>query len=180
MTTVKEYALRKLHWLIQKDPWTQAVMLAAGATLDQLAERILAIYNSADFSKLNLDQVRYYEQLLGIRSGEDKTLPDRRAAIQAAWNVAKKPSLSSIQAICDGWEKGGIIASYEPGTLTLKFIGAVGIPANVDDLKGSLEQAVPAHIIIHYAYRYLLISEVHEVLTISQMDETPMSSFAGG
>lgn len=180
MTTVKEYALRKLHWLIQKDPWTQAVMLAAGATLDQLAERILAIYNSADFSKLNLDQVRYYERLLGIGSGEDKSLPDRRAAIQAAWNVDKKPSLSSIQAICDGWEKGGVIASYEPGELTLKFIGAVGIPANVDDLKGSLERAVPAHIVIHYAYRYLLISEVHEAMTLQELNAAPLSSFAGG
>ena len=177
--TVKEYALRQLHWLIQKDPWAQAVMLAGGATLDQLAERILAIYNSSDFSKLNLDQVRYYERILGLKSDEDKTLEDRRSSIQAAWNVAKKPSLSSIQAICVGWEKGGVIASYEPGTLTLNFIGAVGIPANVDDLKAALERAVPAHLVINYAYRYLLIKEV-EAMTLSELESTPLSSFAGG
>lgn len=178
--TVKEYALRQLHWLIQKDPWVQSVMLAGGITLDQMAERILTIYNSSDFSKLNLDHVRYYERILGLKSDEDKTLADRRSAIQAAWNVANKPSLSSIQAICDGWEKGGIIASYEPGTLTLKFIGAVGVPANVEDLKDSLERAVPAHLIIEYAYRYLLIQEVHETMTLEELEATPLSSFAGG
>lgn len=178
--TVKEYALRQLHWLIQKDPWVQSVMLAGGITLDQLAERILAIYNSSDFSKLNLDQARYYERILGLESDEGKTLADRRSAIQAAWNVANKPSLSSIQAICDGWEKGGIIASYEPGTLTLRFIGAVGVPANVEDLKDTLARAVPAHLIIDYAYRYLLIREVHEVMTLEELEATPLSSFAGG
>lgn len=177
--TVKEYALRQLHWLIQKDPWVKSVMLAGGITLDQLAERILAIYNSADFSKLNMDQVLYYERILGLEADENKTLADRRSAIQAAWNVAKKPSLSSIQSICDGWEKGGVIASYAPGTLTLKFIGAVGIPANVEDLKDALERAVPAHLVIEYAYRYLLIKEV-EAMTMSELESTPLSSFAGG
>lgn len=180
MTTVREWALQQLHWLIQKDPWVQEIMLAGGDVLDKLAERILVIYNNDNFDKLNLDQVRYYERILGLRSDESKALADRRSAIQAAWNVAKKPSLASIQAICDAWETGGIIASYELGTLTLKFIGAVGVPANVEDLKDTLARAVPAHLIIDYAYRYLLIREVHEVMTLEELEATPLSSFAGG
>lgn len=31
---VKEWALKKLHWMIQKDPWVQEIMVAAGLSLD--------------------------------------------------------------------------------------------------------------------------------------------------
>lgn len=178
--TVKEYALRQIHWLLQKDPWVQEIFLAAGGQLDQLAERIVAIYHNDNFDELNLAQVQTYEKALGLPSDESKSLTDRRAAIQAAWNVAQKPTLEGMQSICDAWQEGGIIASYAPGTLTLKFIGDVGVPANVDDLKRAIEQAVPAHIVVDYAYRYLLIKEVHEIMTLAELAETPLSSFAGG
>ena len=60
--TVKEWALRQIHWMLQEDPWVQEIFLAAGASLDDMAERILAVYNFIDFSKLNLDQVRAGER----------------------------------------------------------------------------------------------------------------------
>lgn len=178
--TVKEYALNQLHWMIREDPWVREIMLAAGTTLDQMAERILAIYNSADFNRMNITYISYYEKLLGLKSSESESLENRRAAIQAAWGVAKKPSLSSIQAICDGWETGGIICSYEPGTLTLDFIGGVGVPNNIESLISSLEQIVPPQIVIRYNFNYLLISEIHEVLTLDELESIPLSNFAGG
>ena len=82
--TVKEWALRQIHWMLQEDPWVQEIFLAAGASLDTMAERILAVYNFIDFSKLNLEQVRYYEWLLGLEKRRNQSLDDRRAAIQAA------------------------------------------------------------------------------------------------
>lgn len=180
MTTVREYALQQLHWRIQKDPWVQAVMLAAGENLNQMAERVLAIYNSADFGKLNAEQVRYFEWLLGLPADESKTLDDRRAAIQAAWNIAGKPSLASIQSTCDAWGPGDIRCSYVPGNLTLQFIGDIGVPSNIDDLKNALTQTVPAHIVIDYIYRHLLIKEIHNVMALAEMEKTPLNHFAGG
>lgn len=178
--TVKEYALRQIHWQLQKDPWVQAVFLAGGGTLDELAERILAVYNYDNFDALTLEQVRYYERILGKKPDETKSLEDRRAAVQAAWNVNVKPSLALMQNICDGWEAGGVIASYDPGTLHLEFIGEVGVPDNLDDLKNAINDAAPAHIVVEYLIRYLLIREVHEVMTLTEIENTPLSSFAGG
>ena len=85
-----------------------------------------------------------------------------------------------MQSICDAWQAGGVICSYTPGELTLKFIGDVGVPANIQDLKTAIIRAVPAHIYVNYAYRYLLIREVHEVMTLAELNATPLSSFAGG
>lgn len=178
--TVTDYALRQLHWIIQEDPWTQAVMRAGGLSLDQMAERILGIYNSADFSALSLAYVRYYERLLGLTHDETASLADRRAAIQAAWGGGSKPSLSSLQAICDSWQAGGVIASYEPGTLHLSFQGAAGIPANIETLQRVIAQAIPAQIAVNYIYHYLLIKEVHEVMTLTELESTPLSNFAAG
>lgn len=75
--TVKEYALGQIHWLLQKDPWVREIFLAAGAQLDQLAERIMAIYNNDNFNALTLAQIRAYEKALGLSSNEAKSLADR-------------------------------------------------------------------------------------------------------
>lgn len=177
--TVKEYALRQIHWMLQKDPWVQEVFLAGGGVLDDLAERILAISRFENFELLNKAQIEYYEKLLGIVPDDSKPLEDRRAEIQAAWQAAQKPSLASIQAICDNWKNGGIIASYAPGVITLKFLGEPGIPDNIDGLKAALERTVPAHLVLDYFYRTLLIREVHNVMTLSELAETPLNKFDG-
>lgn len=155
-------------------------MTAGGVTLDALADRIIAIYNAENFDEMTIERVRYYERLLDLEQDEDKTLADRWAAIQAAYNIAQKPSLETMQSICDAWEAGGIICSYTPGELTLKFIGDVGVPSNIQDLKNAIIRAVPAHIYVDYAYRYLLIREVHNVMTLAEIDATPLNKFAGG
>lgn len=177
--TVKEYALRQIHWMLQKDPWVQEVFLAGGGTLDELAERILAISRFENFELLNKAQVEYYEKMMGLEGNERKPLEDRRAAIQSAWQAAQKPSLATIQAICDAWKSGGILASYVPGIITLKFLGEPGVPANITDLKQAMEQVVPAHLVLDYFYRTLLIREVHNVMTLAELAETPLNKFDG-
>lgn len=177
--TVKEYALSQLHWIVRKDPWVRDLFLAAGASLDQMAERIVAIWNFDDFSALTAEQCAYYEGLLGLPTDPATSLADRRAAIQAAWNGGQPATLEAIQSACDAWEAGGIACSYEPGTLTLDFIGTTGIPANLDTLKKTIEAMVPAHIIVEYAFSYLLIRDIHLVKTLTEMEALTLDQFAG-
>ena len=174
--TVKEFALRQLHWMVQNDPWAQEIFLAGGESLDQLAERILAVSHFDNFALLNRAQVEYYEKILGLPQDDNNSLDDRRAAIQAA----QKPSLATVQAICDNWKTGGIIASYTPGVILLRFLGSPGVPEGIETLKEALERTVPAHLVLDYAFRYLLIREVHKKMTLAQLAETPLNHFAGG
>lgn len=174
--TVKEYALGLLHWQVQRDPWTREVMVAGGLVLDKLADRIVAISRFEDFTALNLDQVRYYEWLLGLDGDEKLSLEDRRAAILAAWQGAQKPSLASIQGICDAWQAGAVAASYEPGLLILTFSPAAR--KDTSSLRGALERVVPAHIAYGYVYPGLRIKDVHLVMSIAQMQQTMLRSFA--
>lgn len=178
--TVKEFALNQLHWIIRRDPWVQEIFLTAGVTLDEMADRILAIWNFDDFSKLTAAQAAYYESLLGLPIDVSAPLSDRRAAIQAAWNGGQAPSLESIQGVCNAWELGGIEVSYADGVLTLDFMGGTGIPSNLDTLKETITAMVPAHIIIDYAFRYLLIRDIHLVKTLAEMETIELNNFAGG
>lgn len=178
--TVKEFALYQLHWIIRRDPWVQNMFLAAGVSLDQMAERIVAVYNFDNFEKLTAEQCAYYESLLGLPTSPATPLTDRRAAIQAAWNGGSPPGLESIQSACDAWEPGGIECSYEPGTLRLNFISGTGIPENLDTLQAVIESLVPAHIIIIYEFNYLLIRDIHLVKTLAEMDALTLDKFGGG
>lgn len=176
--TVKEFALNQLHWIVRRDPWVRELFLAAGVTLDEMAERILAIWRFDDFSKLTEAQTAYYESLLGLTTDPAIPLADRRAAVQAAWNRGQRPSLEAIQGICDAWEEGGILASYADGVLTLSFQSSIGVPDNLAALKQAIEATVPAHLVVFYDFRYLLIREVHEVMTLAEMDAEPLNHFA--
>ena len=179
MTTVKAYALEQLHWLVQKDPWVQAVMVAGGYSLDDMAERILSIYNADTFPALSEERCAYFERLLGLK-GTGQTLEDRRSAIQAAWLGPQKPTMSLIQSICDAWQKGGTQVKYEPGVIHIEFFGAYGTPQNLAALETALARTIPAHLRLIYSFKYLLIKEIHAVMTLAELEQKPMDSFAAG
>ena len=144
---VNEYALSLLHAAIRADPWVRAVFLAAGGKLDELAERILAVYNQDNFDALNADQCAWYEGLLGLSAG-DRTLAQRRAAIQAAWNAFAPPTLESIQAVCDGWDPGAVTALYSAAALTvwLQMSGGTWQSLDMEGLRTAVRRIMPAHL----------------------------------
>ena len=81
----KEFILEQLHSLYRSDPWLNALLSAGTVTLDQLADRVLAIYNSNWFDTLSEEYVDLYESKLGIVKNPSNTLTERRAAIEARW-----------------------------------------------------------------------------------------------
>ncbi|MNJ78365.1 hypothetical protein D3C77_761030 [compost metagenome] len=72
--------------------------------------------------------------------------------------------------------------TFQPAewSFTIKFIDTLGIPPNLDDLKAVIEEVKPAHMKVEYEFSYLLIRDVHGVMMIDQMQQTPLNKFAGG
>ena len=181
MTTVRDYALEQMHWILRKDPWLQAILRAGGGRLDPLAEQVLAIWNQDNFSALNEAQCTYYERLLGLASGDGKLLADRRSAIEAKWKSATPPTLAMVQAVADSWRAGEITAEYDYETMTLamNFSSIIGVPHDLDGLKAAIERFIPAHLNISWNYVYLTIAEV-QAKTLAQMQALQLNNFAGG
>ena len=178
--TVQEFALRQLHHVMQRDPWVQTVMRAGGFPLDDLAEKLVEAWNADDFDMLSADQCQRYERMLKIVV-TGATLEDRRAAIQAAWRTGESPNAEMLQSLCDSWHNGEVAVAYDyaSGTVTLTFMGEIGVPADIIGLKNAMVKAVPAHIRIEYAYHYFNVADVNE-MTIAELDGTEISKFAGG
>lgn len=178
--TVQEFALRQLHNIIQRDPWVQTIMLAAGYPLDRLAEMLVEAWGADDFDALTADQCQRYERMLAL-TVTGGSLEDRRSAIQAAWRTGESPNAEMLQSLCDSWRNGEVAVSYDysTGTVTLTFTGEIGVPDDIIGLKNAMVKAVPAHIKIEYAYHYYSVADINE-LTIAEINQIDISTFAGG
>lgn len=176
---VKEYALHQLHWKIREDPWVRAVMTAGGVPLDDLAERLIVLFNQEDFSKINDAQATYYEKLLAV-DGTDKTLEERRSSIRAAWMSNGAPTMEMIQIVCDAWKQSEVVVSYTPGSIRLTFRTIFGVPLDITALKIMVERIIPAHIVVDYDYRFWTLGEIHQRKTLAQMNAIPLNQFKGG
>jgi len=87
-----------------------------------------------------------------------------------------------IRDIAESFSNGEVEVSVIPSEykLVIKFIGNIGIPPNIDDLKEILESLKTADWTIQYEYSYLLIKDINNVMTLNQLQATPLNKFAGG
>jgi hypothetical protein len=100
--------------------------------------------------------------------------------IQSLWKGAGTVTLEMLQAVCESWKHGEITASFTHGDILITFNGAYGVPGDLDSLKNAIEKLKPAHLAVVYAFKYLLIKDIHEVMTINEMQTVQMNQFAGG
>lgn len=176
---ISAVCLKSIHWLIAKDPWTQNLFEAAGIEFDEQAQRIIDIYNYNDFDKLSVKYIEMYEWMLGITPDESKPIADRRAYIWAMWNKSTPPTKAAIQSICDAWMNGECDVDAGAGYVEITFNSVMGVPADLDTLKKALLDVLPAHLEVQWRFKYLLIEEVHGVMTIDEIQATPIGYFAG-
>lgn len=87
-----------------------------------------------------------------------------------------------VKDIAESFSNGEVEVSTIPSeyTLVIKFVGTIGIPPNLEDLKEILSSLKSADWIIKYEYSYLLIKDINNVMTINQLQATQLNKFAGG
>lgn len=138
----KEFILEQLHSLYRSDPWLNALLSAGTVTLDQLADRVLAIYNSNWFDTLSEEYVDLYESKLGIVKNPSNTLAERRAAIEARWKSSGKVTLEMLQAVADSVAPGSTEITFRDGVIEVNRTGQLPGDAIVD----AIEELKPAHL----------------------------------
>lgn len=138
----KKFILEQLHSLYRSDPWLNALLSAGTVTLDQLADRVLAIYNSNWFDTLSEEYVDLYESKLGIVKNPSNTLAERRAAIEARWKSSGKVTLEMLQAVADSVAPGSTEITFRDGVIEVNRTGQLPGDAIVD----AIEELKPAHL----------------------------------
>ena len=134
-----------LLWSVRRFPevWSeQAGRILYPKVLEQLAERVLSIYNSNWFDTLSEEYVDLYESKLGIAKNPSKTLAERRAAIEARWKSSGKITLEMLQAVADSIAPGSTEVTFQDGVIEVNREGQLPGDAIMD----AIEELKPAHL----------------------------------
>ena len=169
--------VRNLPQQYREDPWVLALADAILGVLEDQDAQSVSIRE-----QLSLDPITWAleieEALAGIVPPADATLENRRSTLKAKLRSSGKVTIELIQAVCDAWKNGEVVVSFTGGKIRLQFVGAYGVPVDLDALKAAVRLVIPAHLAAEYAIKYLLIRDIHEVMTISTLETQPLGIFA--
>lgn len=114
-----------------------------------------------------------WETALGITPDADDTLIQRRERVQSrlrAQGTVTKASIANVAAAFSGGEVA-VIEDPAQASITVKFVGTFGVPADLPSLSGTLRELLPAHIAFAFAYTFMTWAQVDaKALTWAQVD----------
>ena len=157
--------VRNLPQQYRQDPWVLALADAILGVLEDQSRQSLEIR-----AQLSLETITWALA----------TLESRRSVLAARYRSSGKVSIETIQAVADAWRNGEVEVGFAGGRIQVTFVGDYGVPEDLQALQEAIGRTIPAHLPMDYFFRYLLIREIHQVKTLTQMQQLTLKQFAGG
>ena len=177
--------LKLIHKFYKKDEWFKAFLDCLETSINDVLLIINRIVNLSHFNRLDLEGCKWWASHLKLNIPTSMSLSDRQAYIRAKWRSSGHNSITLIKNICSSWENGEVDATLNKDSngnaiINLNFSGAYGIPSDVDTLLKMIDEVKPAHIGYETNYKFLLIEDIHNVLTLEEMEQIEIDKFARG
>lgn len=120
-----------------------------------------------------------WEKELGIPTDSSKPIEQRRSLVKSKIRGTGTVTFDLIRNVAGSFANGTVEIVQEPAaySFTIKFVDALGLPPNLDDLKAAIEEIKPAHLAVEYAFRYFTVGEV-QGMTIHQIQTHRLTDFA--
>lgn len=120
-----------------------------------------------------------YEKIYGLRVEVNRPNEFRRERIRAKIRGVGTTTKAMIKNVSESFSNGQVEVLERSGDyqFEIKFVGALGIPPNLDDLKDAVEDIKPAHLVVVYSFRYLTVNQV-QAITLNELSTTKLSNFA--
>ncbi len=155
-------------------------VIAAGQVkvFERLVEKVNKLFDNSFFNSLDLEGVRRWERIFTIQPLG--TIEMRRNAIIAYRRGRNKLSGTIIKNMSLSYENGEVEVWFdkEKQTLMIKFTSLQGIPKGFEKLQEILEELKPCRMPIEYLFSYLLIKDIHNVMTLDTLESTTLDKFA--
>lgn len=150
-----------------------------GPEVDLLALRIEELLNQS-YPESATWAISRYERELQITIETGKPIEQRRSVVISKMRGQGNVSGSMIKNVAQAYDGGQVDVSVTPADykITITFIDTLGIPPNLDDLKNALNDIKPAHLTLEYEFRFLLVRDIHKVMTFNELKQTPFSKMA--
>jgi hypothetical protein len=121
-----------------------------------------------------------WESIFGLSTDVTKPIEERRSVIKSRMRGTGTVTIAMIKSVVEAYDQGAVEVTEQPGLyqVTIKFVETIGALPNINDLKRAIREILPAHLEAKYEYRYLLIREIHGVMTINTLQNTKLTDFA--
>lgn len=172
----KDRLLNNLHKILREDTYINELCRSSGIELDILENVLEDIYNQYWFDTMTWGADILAKQL-NVKLPINLTQEEKNSLLQARWRASGKSDVFLLQNICDSWKNGEITVSFINGKIQIKFTGEIGIPSDLTSLKSEIDKAKPAHLAVDYLFRYFLIKDIHEVMTLEQIEQQTLDKF---
>lgn len=158
----------------------KVILEAEGPELDAIETNLADVLKQFYVETATEEGLSRWEEFVGLSSYAGKPLDQRRSRIISKLRGMGAVTVALIQNVAESYVYGTVAVTDHPETysFTIKFVDALGIPPNLQDLKDAIEEIKPAHLAVVYEYKYLLIKDIHEVMTITEMETHPLTDFA--
>lgn len=121
-----------------------------------------------------------WEKELAIPNTAGKPDSQRRSVIKSKLRGIGTVTIALIKSVAEAYDGGTVEVTQQPTLyqFTVKFVDTLGVPHNLDDLKQAIDDVKPAHLTVVYQYKYLLIQDIHQVMTLADMETHLLTDFA--
>lgn len=124
--------------------------------------------------------LREWERICDVPTDESKSIEERRSVIRSKLRGYGVVTIEHIKNVADSFYGGEteVTELYSTYTIVVKFTSNYGTPPNLNDVITALREIVPAHLALQFEFKYLLIRDIHEVKTLTEMESIPLDQFA--
>jgi hypothetical protein len=166
---------------LRESPEYRAIAVAAGKQFDKLEANIDDVLNQFFIDSATWG-LSLWEKDYGIPTNINKPIEEKRSNLKAKKRGVGTVDKELIKSTAEAYYGGEVEVIGRPRELegVIKFISNYGVPSNLDDVKKALFEIIPAHMDLTFEFTYLLIRDIHNVKTLSEMNQIPLSKFAGG
>ena len=123
-----------------------------------------------------------WERTYGLETDVSKPLEQRRERVVAKIRGTGTITEAMLKNVAESYTNGEVEVIGWPReyAIDVRFVSVLGTPPNIDDLSAALDEICPAHLVYRYLYRYLLIREIHGVMTLEELERQTLDKFAFG
>jgi hypothetical protein len=124
--------------------------------------------------------LRFYEEALHIPVIPTDSYEVRRGRVLAKWRSPGNFSAALVKSVCESFVNGQVDVDIDlaNSTVLIKFVGPLGVPEKMADVEAAIDNIIHAHLGWSYSFRYLLVSEVHGVMTYAELQQLTYNYFA--
>lgn len=109
------------------------------------------------FSSTSSGALSRWERMLNIPTAENVPDNQRQSRILGKLRGTGTCTSELLKSVAETYSNGEceIIENPSLYKFCVKFIGALGVPPNLQDLKNTIDDIKPAHLIVEYVFTYL-------------------------